>query len=246
VSVHITYRGRFGNHAFQYCCARLFGRDSGLRVMTEFPEFDRQILPVTEHEEGRVITNPKVTLTGGKKSFLGTRYPPAQYTLKGFFQWPEVYQQRRDDVMKIFRPRPVKPRPDGDIVINVRAGKDYRDLGMLIHPSWYLAILVEEQFDQLFIVTDAPDPKYLEYFKQYCPIVVKTTPDKDWDFLRSFRRILCANSTFPWWAAFFGYAWKVYTFERWCPSISQNPRAWNARTLKPVKGLYWHEWPVVK
>ncbi len=236
MSVHVEYFGRFGNHAFQYCCARLFGRDNGLQVVTRFPDKDQKILPVSRHEAASIINAPEITLTDDDV-VLGAKYAPASYTLRGFFQDAEVLYRRRYEVGQIFRPRPVERRPYGDFAINIRMGVDYQKLNMVIHPSWYLAILAEERFDQLFIVVDNVDPAYLEYFEHYDPVVVKTTPDKDWDFLRSFQRLVCSNSTFGWWAAYFGKACRIYTFDRWSRNLSRGA------VMTPVKGLYWHEWP---
>jgi hypothetical protein len=49
----------------------------------------------------------------------------------------------------------------------------------------------------------------------YNPIVVSGGKDADWDYLRSFDRVICSNSTFCWWAMFFSMPSKLYMFKRW-------------------------------
>lgn len=239
MSVHIRYHGRFGNHAYQYACARLFAEDNGLRLISEFPEKSRKILPVTRPQEGMNLDSPEVIITDKTKKLFEERRPPAKYLIDGYFAKPWLFHDRRSRVNRIFAPRPVEMRDQGDIVANIRLG-DFRPLRLILHPKWYLDILSKESFSQLFIVADEYHEQYMSYFKAYDPIFVKTTPAEDWDYLRTFDRIICANSSFSWWACFFSRASKIYSHGRW--TTHTHPMAL-ARTpgMIHVDGPFWDE-----
>ena len=67
------------------------------------------------------------------------------------------------------------------------------------------------------------DNEYLSAFKRYNPIVISSgfswPPNQntidDFKFLASFNKMILSNSTFAWWAAFFGSPQAVYTFRPW-------------------------------
>lgn len=55
-----------------------------------------------------------------------------------------------------------------------------------------------------------------DFFKEYNSVVIEPGSFIDnLHFVRKFDRIICANSTFSWWAAFLSEASKIYTFARW-------------------------------
>lgn len=68
---------------------------------------------------------------------------------------------------------------------------------------------VQESMDYMNSLVDG--------FKQYDPIFRHTTLMGDFDFIRSFDKILVYNSTFAWWAAALSDATQVGVFEPWKP-----------------------------
>ena len=237
MSVRINYFGRFGNKTFQYACARLFAKEHGLKLLTPFPAMDQEILPAIPEEDGAVAEGPEFHFTEVDDVFA-RRYAPSKYVFHAYFQKWWWYHDRRAEVERFFRPTPTEKRNQGDIVVNLRL-EDYWGYNLVIHPKWYLDILAKETFRNLFIVLDQPDERYLAYFKAYKPVVIKTMPWNDWNILRSFDRILCANSTFSWWACFFSEASKIWTFKRWIGNpnvvLSEFPGA------IALDGPFWHE-----
>lgn len=237
MSVRIDYFGRFGNHAFQYACARLFAKEVGLRLISPFPSISREILQTLPEEDGSVYESPETVFTEADDVFSG-KWKPGRYVLHGYFQKWWWYHERKAEVERFYRPAPVQKRGRKDILVNLRL-EDYWTYNLVIHPKWYLDILAKESFDNLFIVADQPDDRYISYFKQYSPIVVKTFPANDFNFIRTFDRILCPNSTFSWWACFFSQASKIWTFKRWIGNpnavLSDFPGA------IALDGPYWSE-----
>lgn len=211
MSVAINYKGRFGNHLFQYVAARLFAEKHGLALKTEFD--DQGIVRMDPHEPGLDMPGEEKLLTDFDDIF-GKEWPKAPYRFDGFFQNSDWFYGRRAEILKFAHADPVPCVNTQDILMNVRLG-DFKAMDWVIHPSWYLEVLRNETFRRLHIVTDEIDGDYLSHFKQYDPLVVSSGKHGDWAYLRSFDRVVCSNSTFCWWAMFFGSASRVVVFKRW-------------------------------
>jgi hypothetical protein len=215
MSIEIRYKMNHGNNIFQYICARLFAERNGLWLETPFNR--PRLVRMAPHKDGRIVTDPPFTITDNH-DVLDRRWPPRRYVFDGYFQRSYWYHEARVEIERFAFVQDVPKAPEGDIVMNLRLGDDYKGLNWCIHPSWYLAILSREDFNRLHIVVDKIDPGYLEYFSRYSPIVVHSGVVGDWNYLRSFDRIICSNSTFCWWAAYFSSAKRIYTFKRWVRS----------------------------
>lgn len=214
MSVHVLYKGRLGNHLFQYVCARLFARRNGLRLATPFTH--QEFVRMEPHDPGDWVERSEFNswIRDGDDP-LGRRWPRARYVFDGYFQDSSWYHSARGDIESFARPCDVEPAGPEDIVVSLRVGKDYRDFGWVIRPDWYLGILDRERFRRLHVVTDVRDEAYLSHFRKYDPVVTCSGAAGDWRTLRSFSRIVCSNSTFAWWAAYFSRASMVYTFKGW-------------------------------
>jgi len=224
---------RIGNVLFQYIAARIFAEAQGLRLLTPFdPPNGKDIVSVAPPRDGEVVDDPVVGLTDdlpwvsaqGQGPHMVIRHgdelsskawPKARYRLQGWFQWSDWYHALRPRIEKFVAPSEIPAVNTRDIVVNLRIGADYRDHRWIIHPAWYISILESERFEQLHVVTDVRDEEYLAHFSRYSPVVVSSGPKGDWEYLRSFDRIICSNSTFAWWAAYFSRASRIYTFKRW-------------------------------
>ena len=214
MSVTINYRMNHGNNIFQYICARLFADRHGLRLESNFAR--PSLLGMRPQENGRRFDREPFVFTD-EHDVLDRTWPPGRYIFDGYFQRSHWYHSARKEIEAFAVPGLVPKRPPRDIVINLRLGHDYKELNWRVHPKWYLQILKTEGFDRLHIVTDYRDPDYLSHFASFDPIIVSSGPRGDWKYLRSFDRIVCANSSFSWWAAYFSDASKIYTFKRWIP-----------------------------
>lgn len=224
MSVHVLYKGRIGNHLFQYICARLFARKHGLRLATPFTH--PELVRMTPHEQGEWVEGSHLNnlLDDGHNPF-GLPYKRARYIFDGYFQDGSWYHGAKKEIESFAFPATPAGLNQEDLVVNLRLGKDYRDFGWVIDPSWYLEIISQEQFKRLHIVADVADQEYLRHFAKFDPIVVTEGPTIDWSYLRSFDRIVCSNSTFCWWAAFFSNATRIYTFKQWVgrPEVKLGP-----------------------
>jgi hypothetical protein len=217
MSVEVVYNGGFGNHMFQYICARLFAERNGLALKTEFslPDMVRFSL----HKDGAVFSDPTVVVTDRKEIF-SKAWDPARYVFNGYFQKADWYYGQREKIEAFTSLRAVPRQDPRDAVAHIRV-LDYKESGIVIHPSWYLGILSNLTFRNLFLVIGERDMSYIDQFARYNPVVVSGSMKDDWDFIRSFDTILCSNSTYCWWATFFSSAKRVFTFKRWI----RNPAA---------------------
>jgi len=208
MSVTVAYSGGLGNNLFQYVSARLFAVENGLRLDT--PIAPNGMVAATPHEPGESVPGPP-TVLGEFHGILDRPYGRGRYDLRGYFQNANWILGRETAVRGFLRPLPMEEKNVQDIVIHCRLG-DYAKLGWVIDPKWYLSVLERERFRRLYIVTDTFDRPYLSAFKPYDPHVLCSSPSSDWQFLRSFDRMVISLSTFAWWAAFLGDASRIYTF----------------------------------
>ena len=235
MSVVTLYQGRFGNNVFQYAAARLFAMERGLKLETEFP--GQEILPTTPNENGKFYDGPHIGIGDGDDIFnLPER--KGRHVFRGFFQRAEWYFKRRKMLEKIFKPKPVLVENKTDLLMSVRLG-DYFYHKIAIHPSWYIKILEKESFSRLVIVTDDPNPDYFKHFAPWNPIIVPNNVVEHWNVIRSCEKVIAANSTYCWWALFFGKAKKIYIFKRWVDNPISNLQEFEGAIQ--VDGPFLHE-----
>lgn len=240
-NVGVKYEGRFGNCMFEYAMARIFAEDRDLSMENYFD--GEGIVKVEPWRGGRRFEVAREWVARNWAPGQPKFPPPREERVLfwGFFQQSRWYWDRRDRIEKFFIPEPVPADEINhrDILVNLRVDSDYNGLRWIIHPSWYLDILKTQKFGRLHIVADAIDSGILDSFKGYDPIVTAPGPKASWDMLRRFDRVLLSNSTFSWWAMFFGNATKIWTFKRWVPNpetdLSEFPGA------IPVDGPFLHE-----
>lgn len=214
MSVRVQYGGRFGNNLFQYVCARLFADRNVMGLDTPF-RYQEMVRMVPHGRRPVAPPGPEIRLSDSDE-VLGRVWTPGRYVLDGHFQRSDWYHEARGEIEAFAFPEPLAEVNTRDIVANMRLGEDYRRLGWTIDPSWYLDVLSRESFGRLHIVTDNPEDKeYLSNFRKFDPVIVSSGQSGDWWHIRSFDRIVCSNSSFCWWAAFFSRASRIYTFKRW-------------------------------
>jgi hypothetical protein len=131
----------------------------------------------------------------------------------------------------------------------------------IIHPKWYISILDNLQFDTLYIVMDSKSGKvwhkqsehkknYLSNFSNYNHQIVSNSAIDDFEFIRSFDKIICSNSTFCWWACFLSQASEIYIPPYWESRQSKLSTIQNSKiiyddyeyiniiTMEPVKTTF--------
>jgi hypothetical protein len=220
MSVSVEYIGHFGNNLFQYIVGRLLAERHHLKLTTPFNH--QHIVAMTPPKEGEHFNEPSIEVHGHDWSLENER-PKAHYFVRGFFQESDFYWQRRDQILAFAKPvTEVPKRPSGDLAVHFRLGSDYWP-GIVIHPSWYQKVLSTTPYDKLFVISDVPDHEVLRRsLEGHKYELIRGNEKDDWDALRGFQRVVCSNSTYCWWAVFFGHASTSFVFKRWLNSVSIN------------------------
>lgn|GEM_PF-2463440 len=235
MAIRVDYNGNVGNCLFQYTFARLLAEKNGLELTTPFHY--QPLLKTTPHQKGEKRLTPGIILE--EPSFSSTiirpipasptpvvqremlafyqsleqPLPPALYILKGYFECSDLYNKEREKIKSFFI-LDNEAINENDIVINIRLG-DFAKGGFILDPQWYLNILEKESFDRLYIVGAHKNEPYLKAFSRYDPVIIPPDPVTDFHTIRRFKKIICSNSTFCWWAAFLSEATTIYISDRW-------------------------------
>ena len=214
--VTVSYKGRTGNNLFQYALARLIAQFNHLMLGTEW--CDPKFVEATEPVQGDEVMGGGIKIEDGENlNIQFPKYSLSRVHLDGYFQKAEYYNPYRD-IIRGFWKFPEQQKNTEDIIIHLRL-TDYwwKNNLSVIHPSWYRQILKMEKYRKLYIVVEPhyTNTEYLRHFNDLRPEYVSLSPREDFDFIRSFDRIVCSNSSFCWWAAFLSDARKIYTFLPW-------------------------------
>lgn len=144
---------------------------------------------------------------------------------------PHFYINHLNEIKQFF-PK-VKKTNTKDLVVHLRLG----DNGPNIHTpfEWYKKAIEDNniEFENLYLVTDGCNSEDAKKFKSYYNAIitsevnVKTQAEwsnhvdetiKDFNFIRTFDKILFSNSTFSWWASVLSEASEVYFNNEWQPN----------------------------
>lgn len=220
MSVMVDYFGRLGNNMFQYAAGRLMSELEGVDLGSQW--LHHEVIDVSPEIKWRYIESGSEVVVDDSSNWEDIHGKYSKIRMHGYFQSVGLWNNHGDRVSGFWDLEPVIKNTQ-DIVIHLRLADYFSErVQSVINPNWYHSILREESFRKLYIVV-APhvtNKKYLESFRVYNPVIVSDTPKHDFNFIRSFDRIICANSSFSWWAAYLSDASKVYTFMRWMKGLN--------------------------
>lgn len=224
--ITVDYFGRSGNQLFQYVFARVLCERFGMWLYTPAPNVFLPIKPCFKDVDLKrgltFMVNDRNAdqLLDGKHILSGVTH----LHLHGYFQKSWFYNPYRDLIRGMFDEAP-KCIDYDDIVIHLRL-TDYfwHRVNSVISPEWYINIVKGQQYKKCYVVVeDHPtNRKYLQLITggiRNCEIVTGGSTLDDFNFIRSFDRIVCSNSTFCWWAAFLSNATKIWTFKPWLNKV---------------------------
>lgn len=234
--VTVEYKGRSGNRMFQYVIARIVAESNGMKLGTEWPEDG--FIEVTKPEKGIEIKGIPIVIESLKyEDIHNIGY--CRVHLNGYFQDANLFNPFRERIRGFFNLNEIEKNTE-DVVMHVRLADYWCDrVRSVINPTWYVKIIKSIKYRNLYIVCERNETsrKYLREFDRFNPIYIHNTPREDFDFIRSFDKIICSNSSFCWWAAFLGYPKEVYTFgPRWM--YSSGPKLSNLEGAHEVSGTF--------
>jgi hypothetical protein len=220
--------GRYGNQCFQWVFAKLLSEKNNLKIDTSPPDFFYEIKDSQDGESGTGDTIHVSDLCGAKPlSLLEHDYRGKIVEIRGYFQDSDLYRDK-DKIKSLFNIPAILNKNTDDIVVNLRL-QDYqrKEIRSVIDVSWYKKILHEEKYKKCFVVVE-PHSTNERYLKKLLSSIsgkvqfVRGTPKQQFDFIRSFDRIVTCNSTFSWLAAYLSDASKIWTFKPWMRTSPSN------------------------
>mgnify|MGYP003129442515 CR=1 FL=1 len=123
---------------------------------------------------------------------------------------------------------PIEKTNLNDLVIHIRRGDNGDNINTSI--EWYTYVMDKINYDNVYIVTDEPNHKDILFLIEKTNAKVFSEIDiidrgedknyvneiiKDFNFIRSFDKILFSNSTFGWWASILSDASEIYFNSDW-------------------------------
>lgn len=216
--VSVNYFGRYGNNLFQYVAARLFAEKNGYKMINPPPS---GFLTAKDHPESSISDEVLESYTRCLVNIFDpvVKDQATNFWFNSYFQDSRHFNPYRAQIKEMFDLKSIHKNTE-DIVVHLRL-TDYFWIRnkWVISPLWYIQLIKKEKYRNCYIVVEphVTNKEYLKYFENIkgVKIVTGNTAEEDFEFIRSFDRIICSNSTFCWWAAFLSDASKIYTFKPW-------------------------------
>jgi len=231
--INILWRNGFGNQLFQYSFARLLAEENNCELT--YSGFGR-VCFASLIDYGFINEPEQIVKYSPDKHYI---VKTIDYDGDIVFDYIENYLTYKNHLDKIrsWFPKVDKTNTD-DLVVHVRRGDNGSNINTLF--DWYKNVINSQkiQFDKMFLVTDTPDDSCILKFKEYYNAEVYSKKDvnfkiwpssteekierykydiSDFNFIRSFDKILFSNSTFSWWASVLSEASEIYLNKHWQP-----------------------------
>jgi len=222
--VNVTWRNGFGNQLFQYTLGRLISKENNL-VLTYSSELGKGCS--TSLINHKFIDEPNYIV----------EYDSNQHKIKYQIDYdgdmiydslenPNTYKNYLNEIRSWF-PK-VKKTNSKDLIVHIRRGDNGDNINTPI--DWYLKVMNNIKYDKVILVTDEPNHSDVVEFlnktnaQLFSTSTIITLEDrknnqsqviKDFNFIRSFDKILFSNSTFAWWASLLSEATEIYFNSDW-------------------------------
>jgi len=222
--VNITWRNGFGNQLFQYALGRLIAQENNLNL-------------TYSSELGKGCANSLINHKFIDEPNHIVKYDSNQHQIKYQINYdgdmiydnlenPDTYKNYLSEIRDWF-PK-VKKTNLKDLIVHIRRGDNGDNINTSI--DWYLKVMGNIEYDKVMLVTDEPNhPNVVEFLNKtnaelFSTSTIITLEDrknnqsetmKDFNFIRSFDKILFSNSTFAWWASLLSDASEIYFNSDW-------------------------------
>jgi hypothetical protein len=132
--------------------------------------------------------------------------------LAGFFQQYRLYELHTERLKYMFNyDDSIYERPnENDLVVHIRLG-DCVGLHNALDISIYVDIIKSINYDKCIILTDSPDSPLLREIRLMRETYIRSKSVlEDFSFMKNAKTLIISQSTFSWWASFFGNQTRVY------------------------------------
>lgn len=128
----------------------------------------------------------------------------------GFFLRYDIIKQIKPFIKELYKDLILPNDEKNDVIILLRSSNI--DPTFILPDEYYLNILKELKFDNLYISLDHKDRHYrlLDKLAPYEPIILDTNSVKLLKLITSKKTLVCCQGTYSFWAAFLSNAEKIY------------------------------------
>ena len=237
--VIVNFNGRLGNNIFQYCFGRILATELGYKLASpsiegfvgtqgniEGKSLDTHPLNLDGH-----VVDLRAILHNQQDR---------QIVLGGYFQRYEYYKNYQTEIRKWMDIDYYDVgQTENDIIVHVRLGDTMTEFSSkhthVLPFSYYEKALSNISFDKVYICSDPEtiSSEYIRQFDKYDPIILRGSGSgsgplhvtggfgagpkspqlhllEDFRAIRSFSKIIIAQSTFSWWGAFLSNASEIF------------------------------------
>jgi len=222
--VNITWRNGFGNQLFQYALGRLIAKENNLEL-TYSSELGRACSSSLIHHKF-IKETEHIIQYDSNKHMIEYSIDYEGNIIYDSLENPHTYKNYLDEIKSWFTP--IVKTNLNDLVVHIRRGDNGDNINTPV--DWYLKVMDNIEYDKVFLVTDEPNHKDVKEFlnktdaKLFSSSTIVTLEDRknnknqvinDFNFIRTFDKILFSNSTFAWWASLLSKASQIYFNSDW-------------------------------
>ena len=219
-------RKNLGNKLFIYSACRIISELLGYELIspenalirrenTENGQYKEIIFPF-KGVKGNIVDNPIKVIQDGDIIQLGSiekliqTYPNHGFINQSYFSKYDYIKPYKNKVKEYFKSIVKDKRVGNDLVIMLRSSN--HDGSFVLPDSYYLNIISQETFDNLYISFDHINKhqSLINKLEKYNPKLIDGNILDVFSEITSFNKIIAAQGTFSFWACFLSNAEKIY------------------------------------
>lgn len=211
----------FGNKLFTYSLGVVLSEIQNLNLYIPKDSYiqrdgNMMLFPFNNIENKRDITSPTLHVTDDTLVVMGLEMfikssKDNHIFLDGYFSNYEYVKHHKEIIKKTFSSLISKKKYNNNILIMLRDSNI--DSTFVLPNNYYLEILERENFDTIFVSYDHYN-KHINLIKilqqKYVVILLDLNIIELFKEITSFKKIIAAQGTFSFWAAFLSHAEKIY------------------------------------
>ena len=219
-------RKNLGNKLFIYSACRIISELLGYELVspenalvrredTENGQYKEILFPF-KGVKGNIVDNPIKVIQDGDIIHLGSienliqSYPNHGFINQSYFSKYDYIKPYKNKVKEYFKSIVKDKRVGNDLVIMLRSSN--HDGSFVLPDSYYLNIISQETFDNLYISFDHINKhqSLINKLEKYNPKLIDGHILEVFSEITSFNTIIAAQGTFSFWACFLSNANKIY------------------------------------
>lgn len=209
----IDYKGRLGNHLFQYAAACIFAKKFNLQIFNEPPKinFDVIKIPCLNFQFN------KKTIEVNDENYMSlislSEIEKINYKFTGYFQLKNFILNNKDEIKSLFDLKYDKNN-NKEVFVSYRIG-DIANIRALLPLEYYQECLIKLNCNKGYITSDTPNhPNVKKLSQEFNLEIYENSPEETINFAKNFDNIVLSEGTFSWWIGFLSQANNIFYNER--------------------------------